>query len=48
MVVKPMVRSNICLNAHPEGMKLHVQEQIDFVKKQKKFEGPKNVLIVGG
>ncbi|MDR3200254.1 MAG: trans-2-enoyl-CoA reductase family protein [Spirochaetales bacterium] len=48
MIVKPMVRSNVCLNAHPEGMKLHVQEQIDYVKKQKKFDGPKNVLIIGG
>jgi enoyl-[acyl-carrier protein] reductase/trans-2-enoyl-CoA reductase (NAD+) len=48
MVIKPMVRSNVCLNAHPEGMRLHVQDQIDYVKKQKKFEGPKNVLIIGG
>jgi enoyl-[acyl-carrier protein] reductase/trans-2-enoyl-CoA reductase (NAD+) len=43
-----MVRSNICLNAHPEGMRIHVQDQIDYVKKQKKFDGPKKVLIIGG
>jgi enoyl-[acyl-carrier protein] reductase/trans-2-enoyl-CoA reductase (NAD+) len=29
-------------------MKLHVQEQIDYVKKQKSFAGPKNALIIGG
>jgi enoyl-[acyl-carrier protein] reductase/trans-2-enoyl-CoA reductase (NAD+) len=43
-----MVRNNICLNAHPEGMKAHVQEQIDYICGQKKFEGPRNVLIIGG
>ena len=48
MVIKPMVRNNICLNAHPEGLALYVQEQIDYVKKQKRFTGPKNALIIGG
>ncbi|MDR1626231.1 MAG: trans-2-enoyl-CoA reductase family protein [Spirochaetia bacterium] len=46
--MKPMVRSNVCLNAHPEGMGIHVQDQIDYVKAQKKFDGPKNVLVIGG
>ncbi len=48
MVVKPMIRNNICMNAHPEGCRLHVLEQIAYVKKQKKFTGPKKVLIIGG
>lgn len=48
MVVKPMIRNNICMNAHPEGLKLHVKQQIAYVKKQRPFNGPKHVLIVGG
>jgi enoyl-[acyl-carrier protein] reductase/trans-2-enoyl-CoA reductase (NAD+) len=43
-----MIRNNICLNAHPEGLRLHVQEQIAYITKQKKFPGPKNALIIGG
>lgn len=48
MVVKPMIRNNICMNAHPEGLRLHVKQQIEYVKKQKPFKGPKHVLIIGG
>lgn len=48
MVVKPMVRSNICLNAHPAGCKQSVIEQIEYTKKQtKKANAPKNVLVLG-
>jgi enoyl-[acyl-carrier protein] reductase/trans-2-enoyl-CoA reductase (NAD+) len=36
------------MNAHPEGCRLQVLKQIDYVKKQKKFTGPKNVLVIGG
>ncbi|MCX7787496.1 MAG: trans-2-enoyl-CoA reductase family protein [Spirochaetes bacterium] len=48
MVVKPMIRNNICMNAHPEGLRLHVKQQIEYVKKQKPFKGPAHVLIIGG
>ncbi|MDR2589258.1 MAG: trans-2-enoyl-CoA reductase family protein, partial [Spirochaetales bacterium] len=48
MVIKPMIRNSICLNAHPAGLRIYVQDGIDYIKKQKKFTGPKNVLIVGG
>lgn len=48
MVLKPMIRNNICMNAHPAGCGIQVQEQIEYVKKQKKFAGPKNALIIGG
>jgi len=48
MVVKPMIRNNICMNAHPQGCALHVREQIDYVRKQPRFRGPRNALIIGG
>lgn len=47
MVVKPMVRNNICMNAHPVGCKEFVRRQIDYVKAQPKVDGPKRVLIIG-
>ncbi|MFW5688233.1 MAG: enoyl-ACP reductase FabV [Spirochaetota bacterium] len=48
MVIKPMVRSNICMNAHPKGLAIETQKQIDFVKSQGKLEGPQRVLVIGG
>lgn len=47
MVVKPMIRGGICMNAHPEGCDLLVQKQIDYVKSQETLDGPKAALIVG-
>lgn len=47
MVIKPMIRNNICMNSHPEGCKTFVDLQIDYVKKQGAVEGPRNVLVVG-
>ena len=35
MAVTPMVRSNICLNAHPQGCKQSVLNQIEYTKKVK-------------
>jgi len=32
MIVKPMVRNNVCLNAHPEGCKVEVRLQADRAK----------------
>lgn len=34
MKVEPMVRSNICLNAHPKGCAASVVEQIEYTKKR--------------
>ena len=48
MIVKPMIRNNICMNAHPEGCGIHVRKQIDYVKAQNRFSGPKNMLVIGG
>ncbi len=53
--MKPMVRSNICLNAHPQGCKQAVLNQIEYTKKQKAKTAAKegihrpvkNVLVLG-
>jgi enoyl-[acyl-carrier protein] reductase/trans-2-enoyl-CoA reductase (NAD+) len=47
MVVKPMIRSNICMNAHPRGCERNVARQIEYVKSKGSFPGPKNVLVIG-
>ena len=53
MIVKPMVRNNICLNAHPQGCKKSVEDQIEYTKKRITAEvkagakAPKNVLVLG-
>jgi len=53
MSVKPMIRNNICLNAHPAGCAAGVQKQIEYAKKHlPAIEGvqiaaPKIALIVG-
>ncbi len=48
MVIKPKVRGFICVTAHPEGCAHHVQEQINYIKKQPSIiRGPKKVLIIG-
>ena len=57
MKIRPMVRSNICLNAHPIGCAKEVERQIEYVKAQKAKrgvktvkeggEGPKFVLVLG-
>ena len=57
MIIKPMIRSNICINAHPIGCAKETERQIDYVKSQKSKrgtksakeggEGPKAVLVLG-
>ena len=47
MVVKPMLRSNMFLNAHPLGCREFVRRQIEYVKSQPRVTGPKNVLVLG-
>ncbi|MGP1565398.1 MAG: enoyl-ACP reductase FabV [Treponema sp.] len=57
MIIKPMIRSNICINAHPVGCAKETENQIAYAK-AKKIErgiktaaeggkGPKNVLVLG-
>lgn len=47
MIIQPKIRGFICTTAHPVGCFKHVEEQIDYVKTQGKFSGPKNVLVIG-
>ena len=57
MAIKPMIRSNICINAHPEGCAKETDHQIDYAKAQKTKrgvksvkeggKGPKFVLVLG-
>lgn len=56
-VIKPMIRSNICINAHPIGCAKETENQINYVKAQKAKRGtktlaeggyaPKTVLVLG-
>ena len=50
-VIKPMVRSNICINAHPIGCAKDTLRQIEYVKEQKSkrnvTKSVKNVLVLG-
>ncbi len=48
MLIKPSIRNNFFTNAHPEGIKMQIEKQIWEVEKLGKFNGPKNVLIIGG
>lgn len=57
MIIKPMIRSNICINAHPKGCAKETYRQIDYVIAQKKKRGtlslkeggagPAKVLVLG-
>lgn len=48
MIITPSIRTNFFTNAHPEGCKIQLQQQIDEVKQLEPYDGPKNVLIIGG
>jgi len=50
MVIKPMVRNNICLNAHPEGCASIVRKQIEYTRKnlsQAEGKTPRLALVIG-
>ncbi len=57
MVIKPMIRSNICINSHPVGCAKDTVRQIEYAKSQKAKRGiktaqeggyaPKTVLVLG-
>lgn len=52
MIIQPMIRSNMCINAHPAGCAADVKRQIDYVLKRKEerknfAQAPKNVLVLG-
>ena len=57
MIIKPMVRSSICINAHPVGCAKETENEIAYIKTQKTKRGikgakeggagPKTVLVLG-
>lgn len=52
MIIKPLIRRNICINAHPEGCAKDVERQIKYVQDKRKKRGapkdaPKTVLVLG-
>lgn len=47
MIIKPKVRGFICTTAHPTGCAANVEEQIEYVKRQLPFNGPKKALVIG-
>lgn len=46
--INPIVKMNIALTTHPVGLGQYIQQQINYVKQQPTFQGPKKVLIIGG
>ncbi len=48
MIIKPKIRGFICVTAHPAGCAAHVQEQVDYVRRQGPIgQCPKRVLVIG-
>lgn len=47
MIIQPKIRGFICTTAHPEGCARVVEEQIQYVKSKNRYQGPKNVLVIG-
>lgn len=47
MIIQPKIRGFICTTAHPQGCEQVVAQQIQFVKSKGRYEGPKNVLVIG-
>jgi enoyl-[acyl-carrier protein] reductase/trans-2-enoyl-CoA reductase (NAD+) len=48
MLIKPKVRGFVCVTAHPDGCAAHVQEQIDYVRRQVPVHaGSRKVLVIG-
>jgi len=48
MIVQPKIRGFICTTAHPTGCEAHINEQIQYIKRQGPIAGgPKKVLVIG-
>ena len=47
MVIKPMIRNNICMNAHPAGCRLEIEREVEYVRSKPAIEGAKRVLVIG-
>jgi len=46
MIIKPKIKGFICVNAHPDGCRKSVEDQIDYAKSMT-IDGPKRALIIG-
>lgn len=47
MIITPKFRGFICTTSHPVGCEYNVRQQVEYVKKQKKINGAKKVLVIG-
>lgn len=47
MIIKPLIRDNVCLNAHPAGCFAQVRDQVRYVKSREEIASPKRVLVIG-
>ena len=47
MIIEPKLKGSLALTSHPLGAYEFVKRQVDYVKKQEKYRGPKKVLIIG-
>jgi enoyl-[acyl-carrier protein] reductase/trans-2-enoyl-CoA reductase (NAD+) len=48
MVIKPMIRNNLCMNAHPEGCAAYVAREIAYIRSRGQIKnGPQKVLVIG-
>ena len=48
MIIKPSIRSNFFTNSHPIGIKKMMENYVSEVKTFEPYQGPHNVLIIGG
>ncbi len=48
MIIKPSIRSNFFTNSHPIGIKKMMETYVNEVKTFESYQGPRNVLIIGG
>lgn len=47
LIIQPKFRGFICTTSHPVGCAKQVEEQVNFIKQQPSFQGPKKVLVIG-
>lgn len=48
MIIKPRVRSFMCITTHPTGCDANINKQIEYVKSNGTIDnGPKSVLVIG-
>lgn len=48
MIIKPSIRSNFFTNSNPIGIKKMMENYVNEVKTFEPYQGPHNVLIIGG